>query len=394
MIPVMEADRLLLNSHRLLGPESVPLTEATGRILRENVLTDRDAPPFHRVAMDGIAITHAAWLAGRRAFRVQGLQKAGEPPMHLADPEACLEIMTGAVLPTASDAVIRYEDIRIADGMAILAEGLSIDAMHNVHLRGADQKEGEVILSAGLRLNATHIAALASVGKSTVTVTARPRIAILSTGDELVDVQEAVLPHQIRRSNSYAMRAALLERGFTDVSLLHVKDDRAALRSTIAEALAKSDVLLLSGGVSMGRFDLVPEILGELGVRNVFHKIMQKPGKPLWFGLTPDGRPVFGLPGNPVSVLVCLVRYVLPFLARASGVEKPAPRAAILPQLPKRKSDFTLFVPVRLAGVEARFVENNGSGDFLSLVASDGFVEITPETQAGTTVPFYSWSGA
>jgi molybdopterin molybdotransferase len=391
MLTVHEADELLRRHTCAFPAVSVPLVEAEGRILREDIVADRDHPPFDRVAMDGIAIAAAAREAGLDRFRVQGIQRAGEAPHTLTDPEACLEVMTGAVLPAGCDAVIRYEDLAIADGTAAFKEPLRLEPKHNVHQRGVDRKAGEPILGAGVRIRSPHIAALASVGKAMVQVAAIPRIVVLSTGDELVELGEPVLPHQIRRSNAYAIRAALLERGFTNVGLVHAPDVQGTLREILAEAIAEADMVLLSGGVSAGKFDLVPSVLSELGVRNVFHKLAQKPGKPIWFGLTTDDKPVYGLPGNPVSVLVCLYRYVLPYLARASGNTAPAARLVSIAQRPQAKNGFTLFMPVRIDGLVARKVPSNGSGDFLSLLDSDGFVEISPDADS-LTVPFYSWS--
>jgi molybdopterin molybdotransferase len=221
------------------------------------------------------------------------------------------------------------------------------------------------------------------------------RFAVITTGDELVDLHEPVLPHQIRRSNAYAMQAALAQNGAEAIKLMHARDEEAGLEATLRQALEASDVLLLSGGVSMGKFDLVPQMLAKAGVAQVFHKIAQKPGKPLWFGIRSDGRPVFGLPGNPVSALVCLYRYVLPFLDLQAGKNPISPHTVWLRQLPKVKKDFTAFVPVRLNGFSAEAIRENGSGDFASLAESDGFVEVCPESakelQGGYEVPFFAW---
>lgn len=395
MVTVEEADRLLQAQIRRGDSVSIPLTDATGRILREDVAADRDHPPFDRVAMDGIAIQHSAWAEGRTRFRVQGVQRAGGPPLTLSAADGCLEVMTGAVLPDGCDTVIRYEDVHLSEGETILADGLAPTARQNVHHRATDRKAADIILESGTRLRPTHIAALASEGKATVQVARIPRIVVFSTGDELVDVHEPVLPHQIRRSNAYAIRAALTAGALGEVTLVHARDDGGELRTRMTEALATADVLILSGGVSMGRFDLVPQILGELGVANVFHKVRHKPGKPLWFGVTSDGRPVFGLPGNPVAVMVCLYRYVLPWLEASAGMRPVPPRRVVLQKAPHRKNDFTHFVPVYLAGEEDRDavpVSSSGSADFLALLATDGFVEVGPEDGPGSLVRFFPWS--
>lgn len=390
MISVSEADRLLREHARPRASITVPLTAASTRVLREDVAADRDQPPFDRVAMDGIAVTAAVLQAGRRDFTVLGVQRAGAPAVTLAEQDACLEVMTGAVLPAGADTVIRYEDLTISNGSARIGEGVAVTARQNVHARGADRKQGDVVLRAGIRLHPPQIAVLAAMGWAHVAVAPAWKVAVVSTGDELVGVGDPVLPHQIRRSNAHAIGAALVARGDAP-RLMHAPDEEGVLNAMIRDALAGSDALVLSGGVSMGKFDLVPKVLAALGVREVFHKIAQKPGKPLWFGVTADGRPVFGLPGNPVAALVCLRRYVLPYMDACDGASERA-AALSMRQLPKGKGDLTRFIPVRREGLEATPIRDNGSGDFAALGESDGFVEIAPDS--GTTLPFYAWSAA
>lgn len=392
MLTVPEADTLLARHVGRQETVALPLAEAAGRVLREDIGADRDYPPFDRVAMDGVAVTDEDVRGGKTRFRVASTQAAGEPPHTLPGPGRCIEIMTGAALPEGCDSVIRYEDLDLRDGWATLRDGVEVKPRQNVHFRGSDREAGKPVLEAGVQIRPTHIAALASLGRDEVRVAALPRVAVVTTGDELVAVDAPVLPHQIRESNGPAIRAALLQHGYADASLGHVPDDEARLRRRLQAALAEADVLLLSGGVSAGKFDLVPALLSELGVREVFHKIRQKPGKPLWFGATARGQAVFGLPGNPVSALVCLYRYVLPFLAASAGQTAPSRHTVLLARLPKQKNDFTLFVPVRREGLEAHPVPSNGSGDFLSLLPSDGFVEVTAEVYEPGPVPFYAWS--
>lgn len=392
MIAVQEADRLLARRIRLHAPAVVPLAEAVGRVLREDVAADRDYPPYDRVAMDGIAVADEDVRGGTTRFRVAWTQAAGEPPRALPGPGRCIEIMTGAALPDGCDSVIRYEDLDLADGWATLRDGVEVKPRQNVHFRGSDREAGQPVLEAGVRLRPPDIAVLASLGKAEVRVAALPKIAVVTTGDELVAVDAPVLPHQIRQSNGPAVRAALRQHGYADVSLDHVPDDEARLRHRLDAALAEADVLVLSGGVSAGKFDLVPTLLGDLGVREVFHKIRQKPGKPLWFGTTERGQAVFGLPGNPVSALVCLYRYVLPSLDASAGRTNRSPETALLARLPRRKNDFTLFVPARREGLEVHPVPSNGSGDFLSLLPSDGFAEVSADVTEPGPVPFFPWS--
>lgn len=389
LITVAEADQLLSAHAQAYPPVQVPLAGAGGRVLRESVVADRDQPPFDRVAMDGVALAWEAVEAGARRLRIASTQRAGESPHARPEPGSCVEVMTGAAIPHGCDTVVPYEHLRIEDGVAeMLAE---VRPGQNVHARATDCRAGETVLEGGERLTAPHIAALASVGKASVRVAAQPRIAVLTTGDELVGVEAPALPHQIRQSNGWALRAGLVGGGYPDVTLNHAADDAPALRRALGAALERADVLVVTGGVSAGRFDLVPETLGALGVREVFHRIRQKPGKPLWFGTSAEDRAVFGLPGNPVSALVGLYRYVLPFLDRSVGAGPIRPPWVILTDLPVRKNDFTHFVPVRREGLDARPVRSNGSGDALALLASDGFVEVAPGMSAPGPTRFYPW---
>jgi molybdopterin molybdotransferase len=388
MIAVPEADALLAEHVRPLPAPSVPLAEAAGRVLREAVAADRDVPPYDRVAMDGVALSSAG--LDRRRFRVASTQAAGDPPHTLPEVGACVEIMTGAALPVGCDTVVRYEDLVVEDGWAALREGVAVAPGQNVHRRGDDRRAGDPVLAPRVRIGPVHVAALAALGRATVRVSAMPRVAVVTTGDEVVPVDAAPLSHQVRQSNGPALRAALAGRA--EVSLDHAPDDAGRLRDRLGAALGTADVVLVAGGVSAGQYDLVPSALAALGVREVFHKVRQKPGKPLWFGVAPDGAAVFGLPGNPVSALVCAVRYVAPFLDRTAGLADPPQRVVHLSELPTRKNDITHFVPVRLDGLDAHPAPSNGSGDFLSLVGSDGVAEVSVDVREPGPVPFLPWS--
>lgn len=391
MITVAEADRLLAQHVLLLGDEPVALEKAVGRVLRDEVVADRDYPPFDRVTMDGVAVASSGFERGVRRFRIEARQHAGEPPRRLGSDDACIEVMTGAVLPAGADSVVRYEDVAIGDGVAEVGETVVARSGQFVHAAGSDCRSGDVVVPAGARLTPPRIAALASVGRTSVPVARQPSVEIVSTGDELVAPGEPVLPHQIRQSNGPAIRAVLASAGFGEAAHRHVADDEVVMHAAIEGALARSDVLVLTGGVSMGRSDFVPAVLRELGVEEVFHRVLQRPGKPLWFGRTDDGRPVFGLPGNPVSSLVCTCRYVLPYLARASGMEATAPLELVLREAPGAAGDLTRFVPVRRSGRDAVLVRYGGSGDVVALAPSDGFVEVEPGFSPPAPVTFFAW---
>jgi len=377
------ADEAIHSRVTCLPIESLPLAQCVGGTLRENIYGERDQPPFDRVSMDGIAIDTQGLQGGRARFELQGVQAAGAPPLRLQRPEMALEVMTGAVLPNGCDCVIPYEQIRIEQRTAILGPGVDTSAWHNVHRRGSDSRQGALLLEAGTLLRAPEIAVVASAGMPRVRVSSQPALMVISTGDELVEPGDPIADYQVRRSNAYAVAAALRRRGFVRVGDDHVPDDEQQLRDRLALHLKTHDVLILSGGVSMGKFDLVPRVLGELGVEEVFHHIAQRPGKPMWFGIGREGQSVFGLPGNPVSTLVCLARYVFPAIAAAMGARRQEPERLALMAPVSVKAPLTLFMPVCIVQDDwgrpwADPRPTNGSGDFLSLAGTDGFVELPP----------------
>lgn len=399
LIDVAEADAILAEALPVFPAEEAPLAEAAGRVLREDVRAERDQPPFHRVTMDGIAFSSEAWRGGRREFRVEGLQAAGDPQRRLESPEGCIEVMTGAVLPEGCDCVVRIEDVDLQDGTARLTADGPIKPMQNVHRQGTDHEAGTLVLEAGRRLNGPSIGLAASCGRASLRVGRPPVIGIATTGDELVDPGEPLLPHQIRRSNPYALAAALQRRGFPHPQLRHIMDDEKRLEEVLGELLGACGVLILTGGVSMGRFDYVPSVLQALGVMPLFHKVRQRPGKPLLFGLGPSGQAVFALPGNPVSALVCLYRYVMPSLERALGLRaRPQPLAALAEPV-EFAPDLAYFLPVRVRFDDGgRLVASprpaNTSGDVAALADSDGFVELERTRNhfpAGHVAALYRW---
>jgi molybdopterin molybdotransferase len=394
-----EADRLIGQHLQCLPIESLPLAQCAGAVLRENIYAERDQPPFDRVAMDGIALRGASVSAASRTLRIQGTQAAGDPPLTLASDDACIEVMTGAVLPAGCDSVVAVEEISVNAGSATLVERVRVEPWLNVHRRGSDTRQGALLVSAGVRLHAPEIAAAAGAGMARIRVSSQPMLAVISTGNELVEPGEPVLAHQVRRSNAYGIVAALRERGFQRVADDHIDDNPTELKDRLHFHLQTHDVLVLSGGVSMGRYDLVPACLQELGVRAVFHKVAQRPGKPLWFGMAPSGAAVFGLPGNPVSTLVCLSRYVLPALSASLGEQPPVPERMALGAPVTVTPPLTYFMPVRVQHDDwgrswAMPAPTNGSGDFAALAGTDGFIELPPgpNTYAkGLVARLYRW---
>lgn len=382
-----------------LPTEIATLNALPSAILREPISAARHQPPFDRVTMDGIAIASSEFAAGRRQFRVAGTQAAGSQKMVLASADACFEVMTGAVVPQGCDCVIPVERITIEDGVALVPDDFPVSAGLNIHPQGIDCRAGETLLEPGTRIGAPELAVIASNGLTKAVISRRPRIMVISTGNELVEPGAPVSDWQIYRSNVYGVLTALQRRGYSELAHDHMPDDLETMRARLRSHLTSHDVLILSGGVSMGRFDYVPRALGELGVNMVFHKIEQRPGRPMWFGVGANGRMVYALPGNPVSTLICLGRYVFDGLDAAMGARPRTVERVPLASEIDIKPLLTLFMPVRLnydgdAGARAEPCPTKGSGDFTSLIGTDGFVELPPGPRvvpAGTVVPLYRW---
>ena len=394
MISVDLAWQLVAKEFVTLKIEEVSLEDSLGRVLAEDILADRDGPPFDRVAMDGIAVVSKK-LETLRIFQIESTAKAGEPQKQLINSDNAIEVMTGAPLPLGCDTVIRYEDLIIENTKATVHESVAAKVV-NVHFRGSDFKKNQIIVDQHTMIHAPMIGILASTGKSCVKVIKHPKIAVVSTGDELVRVDEIHLDHQIRRSNLYALSACLKSFGFNSVKLVHLPDDPQQIFETLKMLLEKVDVLILSGGVSEGKFDFIPQTLNNLGVEKIFHKIAQKPGKPLWFGKKND-KIIFGLPGNPVSCLVCLRRYYIEAACKLKYSNQFF-KNVILESDISVKGDRVFFAAVKLENINgqlmARSQQGNGSGDYLTLKDSDGFVELDPAKgpfKAGQTVVFFSW---
>jgi molybdopterin molybdotransferase len=379
MISVEEAEKIILDCCKDYGADSLPLDECLGRVLAEEVIADRDLPPFNRVTMDGIAIRHGSLQRGIRTFRVIATQAAGEEPIDITADDECIEIMTGAALPSSTDTVVPYEEIDMVNGSATVKTP-DIVARQNIHHRGKDKKQHEVLIRPGLFITPAVITVAAAVGKVNLSVRKNPRVIIISTGDELVDIGEAPAAFQVRRSNNYAMRAALKQYG-VPADMKHLPDVPDIIYDRLQQYIRDYDVILLSGGVSMGKFDYVPEALDKLKVKKLFHKVRQRPGKPFWFGQSADGKPVFAFPGNPVSAFLCFHRYFLPWL-KVSWAVPSRPLVAMLGEDFIFRLPLQYFLQVRLdvdpssGRWMATPVEGHGSGDFANLLAADAFLEL------------------
>ncbi|MCP4460497.1 MAG: molybdopterin molybdotransferase MoeA [Cytophagales bacterium] len=374
MVTVEEALKCIEACAMPLQSEEISLEDVHGQVLDENIVADRDFPPYNRSAMDGIAI--ACDPSNTNSFKITGEQVAGAAQQTLSGEHTCFEIMTGASVPIGADAVVRYEDVKISDGEAtITIEG--IKPHQNIHKKGADAKTGDVLIPQGEKINSGDIGILASVGKTMIRVKKLPKVALVSTGDELVEPSETPLDHQVRKSNIYSLLSELKKEEL-DVEKFHFDDTYDELKKGLNEIIEKYDVLLMSGGVSKGKRDFIPDVLEEIGVKKHFHRIAQKPGKPMWFGQN-DQVTVFGFPGNPVSTLVCYILYFKRWLNISLGI-KPVELMAELKEDIHFKPDLVYHIPVAISHTENRVLATpflgHGSGDLVNLSKADGFLTL------------------
>lgn len=377
MISVTEAFELI-KKHRIdYGTEPVAIEAANGRVLAQDIVADRDFPPFDRVTMDGIAISTNAFMGGQRVFKIEDIQAAGQTQKQLMDAKACIEIMTGAVLPAGCDAVIPYEDCVIEAGIATVQTEQVVLHQH-IHPKASDEKAGQLLVAAGTKITPAIIGTAATVGLSQIMVQSLPRVAICSTGDELVAIEAQPAAHQIRRSNSYMLAAALQELKISSKQF-HLPDDRDELIMQLTTMLKNYDVLLFSGAVSKGKFDFLPEVLDTLGMQTIFHRVAQKPGKPLLFGKFMYGQTIFGFPGNPVSTLVCFKVFFSAWL-NASLQYTPPQQSAILASDFTFKPNLSYHLPVIVELIEGRLMATpnagNNSGDMVGLAKANAVITL------------------
>lgn len=380
-ITVAQAEAIIQSHIKDFGSEEVPFESASGRVLSEDLYADRDLPPFNRPTVDGIAIPFNSFRAGIHQFKIKATQAAGEEPVGIETEDECVEIMTGAALHRSVDTVIRYEDITIKNSIATINIS-EIKKGQNIHSQGKDKKKGELTVKADQVITPAFIGLAASIGKTKLLVKRLPRVVIITTGDEMVSAKAKPTAYQLRRSNDRTIKA-VLQHYMLQADTLHLNDDYSLIKTELNRCLQEYDVMLLSGGVSMGKFDYVPRALEALSVKKLFHKVKQRPGKPFWFGTHSEGTLVFAFPGNPVSAFMCLHRYFLPWLE--TSLKLPAQRLyAALTKDVSFSPPLQYFVQVKLSVDEsgqslAKPLEGNGSGDFSNLVDTDAFLELPLE---------------
>lgn len=381
MITVDQAIKILTEQAISLEAEEIGFESSLGRVLAEPIYADRDFPPYNRVAMDGFALRHDSLEGGQNSFRIEKTVGAGDATYRLTDPQACVEIMTGAVLPEGCDTVVPYEDALVKDSLMSLK--CTPRSGQNVHRQGSDRKAGDVIVSAGVTITGPDIGIAATVGAIMLRVYRIPPICLVSTGDELVPVEATPAPHQIRSSNVYALKASLASYQ-CQIDHQHLPDDQTLVKKSVSSLLQQYQIIIFIGGSSMGKYDFLPTELKSAGLQEHFYKIRQRPGKPIWFGSSGD-RFVFALPGNPVSCFLCLEKYFKFWLNNSLGKVKRTESAQLSDDF-IFKPDLTYFLQVKTdlkdGAVIAHPVVGGGSGDHANLAEVDAFLQLPSKRQS------------
>lgn len=363
--------------------ERVGILEGLHRVLAEPILSDRDFPPFSRAARDGYAVRASDIGTVPAVLEVVGQVKAGGSWDKNVSQGQAIQIMTGAAVPPCVDTVIMVEHTRRNNSQVEVLR--SANHGENVVSQGSEAKAGEEVVPPGTRLSSAHLAVAAAVGKATLLVYRKPMVAILATGDELVEVATTPSSYQIRNSNTYSLAAQVTACGGEPVALPIATDEKASLGKLIRRGLS-ANLLLVTGGVSMGEFDLVEEVLTDLGARFVFNGVQIQPGRPVVFGEV-ESIPFFGLPGNPVSTMVTFDLFVHPVLQALSGalpVRLPAATARLAKDI-KTKTGLTRFLPALLSGglynPEVELIPWQGSGDIAASARANCYVVVPPDRE-------------
>jgi molybdopterin molybdotransferase len=372
--------------------ETIPLAQTAGRVLADTVRSDRDSPPGDVSAADGFAFRLADFKLGK--IPIAGEIRIGQKPPAMPV-GAALYIVTGAPVPEGADVVVRIEDIEKSESHVALRVPLnSIRPGQAIRRKGENLKGGSEVLSAGSILHGPACAALASFGIARPKVFRKVRVGILTTGDEVLPVESKAEAWQIRNSNSWGLSGLMSGAPFVEIVLnSHVRDDAAVVADAVGNAIASCDVVILTGGVSMGEHDYVPGAIEKNGCEIVFHKLPVRPGKPILCAAGPNGQAVMGLPGNPVSVLTTATRFGGPVIRMRSGhAHTIAPVPVRLDQPDSSTINLWWWRPVEMmADGSAKLIETRGSGDMVSTGRSDGFVEFPPGKSGPGPWPFYRW---
>lgn len=402
MLTVSAAQSLILQHAQPLPAAQLPLTPGVlGAVLAEDVVSDLDMPPYDKAMMDGFAVRCADLAEGKGTLSIIEEITAGQTPQKALGAGQASRIMTGAPIPAGCDGVIQVERTQLLDDGRVRIDDRPPSPGLNILPRGQEMRRGEVILQAGAILRPQELGILATVGRTEARLVPRPQVSILSTGDEVVEAGQTPGPGQIRNSNGPMLQAQAVCAGGLPRYLGIARDRLDSLRPLVAEGL-RGNVLILSGGVSAGKLDLVPDVLREAGVSAHFHKVEMKPGKPVFFGTTSGRTLVFGLPGNPVSSLVCFELFVRPAIRRLRGLSDPGPNlvsARLVEDFPYR-TDRPTYHPAHLEatgeGWSVRAVPWFGSPDLRGLTRANALLVLPVGDhlhQAGQVLPVLCLDG-
>ncbi|NOQ72846.1 MAG: molybdopterin molybdenumtransferase MoeA [Crocinitomix sp.] len=385
MISIKEAVKRISDENVQMRSDEIALNDALSYVLSETVLSPISMPPFDQSAMDGYAL-----FGNIDKYKVVGELKAGDQPWNkdLTNGEA-LRIFTGAFVPTATYAVVKQEDINTNEGDIIVPKEILEGA--NIRRKGVEIQKGQIALKKGTLLNAAAIGFLAGLGIQKVRVICKPKISVLITGNELVAPGSVLVPGEIYESNSITLKAAIKEFGFSAKSS-HVKDDYQTTVNSIERELNGNNVLIITGGISVGDYDFVGKALAELDVKEIFYSVNQRPGKPMYFG-TKEGTLIFGLPGNPAAVLTCFYMYILPALKKMSGCNYHlTPETATLKQNYSKHGDREYLLKARLKNGVAEIFDRQSSAMLSSFVTANSLLHLPAgarDVKKGDTVEVY-----
>jgi molybdopterin molybdotransferase len=397
MISIREAQQFINGYSRNFGWEEVDIDNAFNRTLAEDIYADRDYPPFNRSAMDGYALKSED-LNDKMINEFEVIENlfAGNISNQKIQNGQCIKIMTGAPVPSTADAVIRVEDTT-NNSQKTIFKLTAIKPWQNISKRGEDVLQNEILVVKNQIINATIIGVLAVTGRSKIKVCKLPSVAIVSTGNEVININSPVKPYQIRDSNSHVLKAFLRQYHIDDIETSLLPDEKEELKRGIGKLLHK-DILILSGGVSKGDVDYIPEVLTSLGVKEIFHRVQIKPGSPLWFGIAETGAAVFALPGNPFSVQVAFKVFIEPYLRECFGLKQKTGLFVALLYPKNKNTKLDEFFPCRLISKNNTNcllpITFNGSGDITATCHSDGIARHPSGEQilnAKTLVQFLPW---
>jgi molybdopterin molybdotransferase len=371
MISFVDARELIIQEAVLQGTEPLPLASALHRVLAQDIYADRDYPPFNRAAMDGYALRFQEYNNGIRSFKIVETIFAGSAPQLSAAPGECYKIMTGAAVPPAMDLVIRVEDTETANRVVSIKD-ISAKPFQHIAKQAEDLKQQDLVLKAPFRCNAAVLSVLAAMGISHPQVFTRPRVTLITTGNEVVAPDHVPSALQIRNSNAALLTALLEKQQIKPDAVLHLPDDLDMLEPVFRESL-HSDIVITCGGVSAGEADYIPGTWEKLGVKKIFHKLSIKPGKPVWCGKSEGGTMIFGLPGNPFSCMVTFKLFVEAYILACYGLPPEPFRSTVFNGSRQKRSSLDEFFPVRFIsdGFAVEPLPYRGSGDIIAALHAD-----------------------